>query len=132
MLQINSQQLQQVLLNLLSNARHALNQRYSGKHPDKKLEIRALLLIDAGKPFVRTAVTDYGTGIPSEIIDHIFEPFFSSKKTGEGTGLGLSISHGIVRALQGFLRVDSVFGKYTTMMVDLPASSTQEKPDKLA
>jgi len=122
LLRLNPQQLQQVFLNLLSNARHALNQRYSGKNPGKKLAIQVLLHNGADGRFVRTKVTDYGTGIPREIIDHIFEPFFSSKKPGEGTGLGLSISHGIIKGFKGHLRVESVAGEYTTMMVDLPVA----------
>ncbi|HET97845.1 MAG TPA: PAS domain-containing sensor histidine kinase [Desulfurivibrio alkaliphilus] len=122
LLSVNPQQLQQVFLNLLSNARHALNQRYPGKDPDKRLDIRARPWSENGNSYVRTTVTDHGTGIPREIIEHIFEPFFSSKKMGEGTGLGLSISQGIMRELGGFLRVESEYGKHTTMMVDLPVS----------
>lgn len=119
---VNPQQLQQVFLNLLSNARHALNERYPGRDPGKKLDIRCRLVTLQGKHFVRTAFTDRGTGIPSEIIGKIFDPFFSSKKPGEGTGLGLSISHGIIKGFNGSLLVKSEENEFTTMKVDLPVA----------
>jgi len=120
LVKVNPQQLQQVFLNLLSNARYALNQRFSGKDPEKKLIItcRALLLDD--RTFVRIRFTDQGIGIPAEMIDKIFDPFVSTKKPGEGTGLGLSISHGLVKDFHGFLRVESVPDQYTTLIIDLP------------
>ena len=120
-IRVHPQQLQQVFLNLLSNARYALNQRYPGRDPDKKVEIRCRAMQSQGRTVVRTEITDYGTGIPSELLPQIFEPFFSSKKSGEGTGLGLSISAGLVRDFQGELRVESKLGEHTTMTIDLPA-----------
>jgi len=119
------QQLQQVFLNLLSNARHALNHRYSGRDPGKRIEITVGSLHFEGKEYVRTEITDHGIGIPAEIIDHIFEPFFSSKKPGEGTGLGLSISLGLVKDFQGFLRVESEPMQYTKITVDVPVNGTE-------
>ncbi len=121
MINVNPQQLQQVFLNLFSNARHALNQRYSGKDPNKQLIIRCRDVMREGKSYVRTEVTDMGTGIPEDIIPNIFDPFFSSKEPGEGTGLGLSISHGLIKDFEGFLGVDSTLGERTTFIVDLPA-----------
>jgi signal transduction histidine kinase len=98
-----------------------LNQRYPGRDPGKKVEIRCRAVQDPGRVLVRTEITDYGTGIPPELLSQIFEPFFSSKKPGEGTGLGLSISAGLVRDFHGALRVESELGEHTTMIVDLPA-----------
>ncbi|MEJ2034095.1 MAG: PAS domain-containing protein [Deltaproteobacteria bacterium] len=121
----NAKELQQVFLNLLSNARYALNQRYPARNDNKKLEIRSRLVVLDKQPYVRTTVTDYGTGIQEEIVDHIFKPFYSLKKPGEGTGLGLSISHGLVKDFNGFLRVESRIGEYTTMTVDLPAAGEE-------
>ncbi|MFA6283784.1 MAG: ATP-binding protein, partial [Desulfurivibrionaceae bacterium] len=120
-IKVHPQQLQQVFLNLLSNARYALNQRYPGRDPGKKVEIRCRSVQSQGRTKVRTEITDYGAGIPPELLTQIFEPFFSSKKPGEGTGLGLSISAGLVRDFKGELRVESVLGEHTTMTVDLPA-----------
>ncbi|MDG4476090.1 PAS domain-containing sensor histidine kinase [Thiovibrio frasassiensis] len=120
-IRVHPQQLQQVFLNLLSNARYALNQRYPGRDPGKKVEIRCQAVENQGRHLVRTQITDYGPGISPELLTRIFEPFFSSKKPGEGTGLGLSISAGLVRDFQGQLRVESEPGSHTTMTVDLPA-----------
>jgi len=120
-IKVHPQQLQQVFLNLLSNARYALNQRYPGRDPGKKVEIRCRAVQDQGRTLLRTEIIDYGTGIPEEILTKIFEPFFSSKKSGEGTGLGLSISADLVKDFQGELRAESELGKYTAMIVDLPA-----------
>jgi len=120
-IRVHPQQLQQVFLNLLSNARYALNQRYPGRDPGKKVEIRCRAVQSQGHIVLRTEITDYGAGIPPELLTQIFEPFFSSKKPGEGTGLGLSISAGLVRDFQGELRVESELGEHTTMIVDLPA-----------
>ncbi|MFZ5774392.1 MAG: PAS domain-containing sensor histidine kinase [Thermodesulfobacteriota bacterium] len=121
LVRVNPQQLQQVFLNLLSNARHALNQRYPGRDPNKRVEIRCAAILHQEADWLRVRITDRGSGIPRDIIAHIFEPFFSSKKPGEGTGLGLSISQGLVRDSHGELTVESAPGEYTTMIVDLPA-----------
>lgn len=126
MIHVNPQQLQQVFLNLFSNARHALNQRYTGGDPNKKLSIRCREVLREGKAYVRTEVTDLGAGIPEDIIVNIFDPFFSSKEPGEGTGLGLSISHGLIRDFEGFLGVESTLGERTTFTVDLPAFQAEE------
>ncbi|MCX5877085.1 MAG: PAS domain-containing protein [Deltaproteobacteria bacterium] len=120
-IKVHPQQLQQVFLNLLSNARYALNQRYPGRDPGKRVEIRCQVVQSQGHAVLRTEITDYGSGIPPELLTQIFEPFFSSKKPGEGTGLGLSISAGLVKDFQGELRVESELGEHTTMIVDLPA-----------
>jgi hypothetical protein len=101
--------LQQVLLNLLSNARDAVE--------------------GGGRIVVRTSVTDGnvalevvddGVGIAEEDLPRIFEPFFSTKGRGKGTGLGLSISYGIVREHEGTMQVESVPGSFTRFRVELP------------
>jgi len=116
------QQLQQVFLNLISNARHALNEKYRGAHDDKRIEITVGRVPGPkGGPGVRITFLDRGAGIPAHLIDRIFDPFFSTKSKGEGTGLGLSISHGIVSGLGGRLWFESDEGRYTRALVDLPA-----------
>lgn len=121
LIKVNFKQLQQIFLNLFSNARHALNQRYSGRDPWKKIEIRCQETMIEEKKYVRTRITDFGTGIPAAIRGNIFEPFFSSKKPGEGTGLGLSISRSLVKEFHGFLDVETEEDNFTAMIVDLPA-----------
>ncbi|MEQ9348209.1 MAG: ATP-binding protein [Thalassospira sp.] len=72
--------------------------------------------------FVVITVQDTGTGIPDDIVDNIFEPFFSTKEPGKGTGLGLSIVHSWVEEAHGFIKVESIEGEGTTFSVYLPRS----------
>jgi signal transduction histidine kinase len=117
---INSQRIQQVFLNVLSNARYALNRKFSGHHKDKILRIMGELIMVEDEKQVRLTIHDQGTGIPSDVLDRICDPFFSLKPKGEGTGLGLSISHNIVKEHGGKLWFESREGEYTKVMVDLP------------
>ncbi len=120
----NPQQIQQVFLNIISNARYALNQKYPGSHSNKKLEISCCNVLIDDLRYVRVMFCDMGTGIPSEIMAKVMHPFFSTKPSGLGTGLGLSISHGIVRNHGGNLRLESVEGSYTKVTIDLPATES--------
>jgi two-component system cell cycle sensor histidine kinase/response regulator CckA len=74
--------------------------------------------------YVLVEVTDTGTGIPPEIIDRVFEPFFSTKEVGKGTGLGLSTVYGIVKQTGGFVFLESVLGKGSTFRIFLPRHFT--------
>ncbi|MEW6595157.1 MAG: DUF3365 domain-containing protein [Thermodesulfobacteriota bacterium] len=126
-LQGNPQQLHQVFLNLLTNSRYALNQRYKGHDPAKRIAICSRPICLGGRPFLRTTVTDWGIGIPQNIIDRIFDTLFTTKPPGEGTGVGLSISKGLVRDHGGYLALESVPGDHTVATVDLPVRSTTGK-----
>ena len=95
------QQTQQVILNILSNARYALNQKYPGAHKDKVIEIRGEVTRGDGRKVVRLRFRDLGTGIPMTYLDKICDPF--GRPRGEGTGLGLSISYGIMKDHNGRL-----------------------------
>ena len=119
----NPQQLQQVLLNVFSNARYALNQRYPGGHADKRIEIGVAGRGRDKSRSLRITITDYGTGIEHHIMDRLMDPFFSTKAKGEGTGLGLSISHNLIQENKGNFRIKSQLGKYTTILIDLPAAA---------
>lgn len=121
----NFSQLQQVVLNLISNSRFALNERYRNPADDKKIEITCSPVEIDGVHYHRLVVKDYGTGIPQGILDKLFEPFFTSKPAGQGSGLGLSISYGIVKNHKGILRVDSMLNQYTEMIVEIPALEQQ-------
>lgn len=125
-LMCNEQQLQQVVLNLISNARYALNKRYPKPCPEKKIEIKGVLINRGKTPFIRLTFTDYGTGIVPEIQARLFDPFFSTKPKGEGTGLGLSISHGLIRDHGGYIRVRSTPGEWTKFIIDLPTTFSRE------
>ncbi|MDH3328238.1 MAG: PAS domain-containing protein [Desulfobulbaceae bacterium] len=113
------QQLQQVFLNLFNNARFALNQKYSGKDPQKKIIISGEVRELNGREFLQIMFKDMGTGIPAELRNRIFEPFFSSKNDGEGTGLGLSICKDIINKHNGHLNVETEPGNYTAMVISL-------------
>ncbi|MGR3294611.1 MAG: sensor histidine kinase, partial [Candidatus Scalindua sp.] len=113
---INRDELRQVFLNLIHNAYYAMAD-------GGRLTISTQSIKKQGKLFVRTIFTDTGCGIPTEHLDKVFEPFYTSKKEGEGTGLGLSISYGIIDNHGGELNVDSEEGKGTTFTVDLPAET---------
>jgi signal transduction histidine kinase/FixJ family two-component response regulator len=115
-------QLQQVFLNLISNARYALNEKYPGTHPDKHLDISGTSRKIDGQQWVRLVFRDTGTGIPPEILERARNPFFTTKPPGQGTGLGLSISCGIIENHGGQLTLESVAGEHTTVVVELPAA----------
>jgi len=117
--------LQQVVLNLISNSRYALNARYSGFDSRKIIEVSCSEIKDGRKHICRITVKDYGTGLPQSILERLFEPFFSTKPPGEGTGLGLSISYGIIRDHGGNLRVNSILEQFTEMIIELPAGAGQ-------
>ena len=124
-------QIEQVILNLVSNATQALQGqpgnveiRLEGAPIDADLIVQRPALkahFDAhAGPAVRLAVSDDGVGMDRATFDKIFEPFFTTKPVGEGTGIGLSVVLGIVQAHDGVVLVDSVEGKGTTFSVYLP------------
>jgi len=116
-------QIQQVLLNLLTNARDALNERYPDHHPDKKVEVTVSLFADQTGKNVRFTVFDHGNGIPTEVQPQIFNPFFTTKDISCGTGLGLSISHTIASQHGGRLSFETWPGKGTRFHLDLPVDN---------
>jgi signal transduction histidine kinase len=105
--------LNQVFMNLLTNAAQALSEKKGGK-------ITIATERTDGKVIVKIA--DDGPGIPPEVLPRIFDPFFTTKDVGEGSGLGLSIVHGIVERHGGSISVDSEVGRGTTFTVTLPQS----------
>jgi len=118
-------QLDQVLLNLLANAAHAVGER-GRVEISTRVEEKAAGL--AGGPFVIVEVADDGHGIAPENLARLFEPFFTTKAEGEGSGLGLSVSHGIVARHGGAIRVASRPGRGSTFTVYLPRDATRPRP----
>jgi two-component system cell cycle sensor histidine kinase/response regulator CckA len=135
---VDVSQFEQVIVNLAVNARDAM--------PDGgKLTVRtanvssedSAALSYKGMPaadYVRIDVADTGTGIPPDIVEKIFEPFFSTKEVGKGTGLGLSTVYGIVKQTGGFIYVDSEADKGTSFHIFLPRhhAETEVQPDAAA
>jgi signal transduction histidine kinase len=117
------QQIEQVLMNLLSNAQDALNEKYPEYDENKAIGIKAVAVTAGRGECIRLTVEDSGAGIPEEVREHIFEPFYTTKSYGKGTGLGLHISRDIVAAHGGTLSVESVFGEWTRFCVELPSAS---------
>lgn len=118
-----SQQIQQVLMNLLTNARDALNEKYAEYDEDKIIRVRCVPFFEAGRRWIRLTVEDHGTGIPASVQEKIFEPFFSTKPKELGTGLGLSISHGIVKDHHGKFEIETKEGKFSRFHVILPVDN---------
>ena len=117
-------QFEQVIINLAVNARDAMPE--GGKLTLRTSNVSAPECeqfapksMPAGE-YILVEVSDSGTGIPPDIIDHIFEPFFSTKEVGKGTGLGLSTVYGIVKQTGGFIYPESTIGKGTTFRIFLP------------
>ncbi len=123
-LMCNEQQLQQVFLNMISNARYALNKRYPRPCPEKQLHILGESLLRDKKTSIRLIFFDHGVGIAPEIREKLFDPFFSTKPKGEGTGLGLSISHGLIKDHGGDIIVESKLGEWTRFIIELPVIKT--------
>ncbi len=113
-------QIEQVFLNIISNARYALNHKFPGAHDGKVLEIRGGVDMVHSKKYLRVTFHDKGTGIPSDILDKVIHPFFTTKPGTIGTGLGLSISHGIISNHGGRLMINSTEGVSTDVIIDLP------------
>jgi hypothetical protein len=107
--------LQQVLLNLLINARDAVGE--DGSIAIASYGRGGLAIVE---------VTDDGVGIAEDDLPRIFDPFFTTKKRGEGTGLGLSITYGIVQELKGDIQVESDPGKRTCFRVELPTLRSKQ------
>ncbi len=117
----DANQLEQVFLNLISNARDAIDDTTG---PKKELTISSSFSEDGGAPSVVVAVKDTGVGVPPENLSKIFEPFFSTKPVGKGTGLGLSLCFGIVEAHRGRIDIRSRVGEGTEVSVILPAKES--------
>ena len=115
----NKYRLEQVVLNLLSNARDALDEKFDELDDAKKIIIR---LYPEGNIIV-LEVEDNGCGLSQQTIYHVFDPFYTTKPESRGTGLGLSICYGIIQEMDGNISMESKKGKFTLVKIKLPSYS---------
>ena len=113
------QEIGRVLLNLYNNAFYTLSEKkkIAGKDFHPAVSVRTKNLGD----HIELTVRDNGMGVPDKVKEKIFQPFFTTKPTGQGTGLGLSLSYDIVKTHNGTLHVISKEGEYTEFILLLPA-----------
>lgn len=113
---VSETELQQVLVNLVTNAAHAIGNRAG------VIEVA----VDIRDRHARISVKDNGCGMDDATIERVFDPFFTTKAKGKGTGLGLSVVHGIVTSVRGTISVDSTIDVGTTFFVELPLSTNRQ------
>jgi len=130
-IQADESNIDQVIMNLVVNARDAMPKggTISIKTESVTLDEEQATIISEGRPgqFVCLSIADTGVGMDKEIIDRIFEPFFSTKGLGKGTGLGLSVVYGIVKQHEGWINIYSEPGQGSVFKTYLPASSYKSK-----
>jgi len=133
-------QLHQVVMNLCTNALHAMKEGGILRVELERIELEHARSLSRGSlapgSYVRLTVGDTGSGISSEVLERMFDPFFTTKAVGAGTGLGLSVVHGIVTDLGGAINIDTRLGQGTTFEIWLPvagetADSSHAQPREL-
>jgi two-component system NtrC family sensor kinase len=113
-----------VILNLINNAFYAVNEKFKVQSSKLNTEYQPVVTVITRnlKDKIEINVKDNGTGIPQKVIDKIFQPFFTTKPTGQGTGLGLSLSYDIVKAHGGEIKVQTKENGGTEFIIQLPSS----------
>jgi len=117
-----SNRLEQVFINLLINARDAIDEKWQAQPHQKGDKIINLKTRSGGREVI-VEISDTGMGIPEELLDRIFEPFFTTKKVGQGTGLGLSISYGIIQECKGNIQAVSPQGQGAGFIIKFPIAA---------
>ncbi len=120
------QDIGRVILNLITNAFYAIAEKKRNSSPGYEPTVTVstkLLKPPSGGLGVLVSVADNGNGIPQKVLDKIFQPFFTTKPTGQGTGLGLSLSYDIVKAHAGGLKVKTIEGEGTEFNIQLPCTT---------
>ncbi|MDD2464857.1 MAG: histidine kinase dimerization/phospho-acceptor domain-containing protein [Desulfobulbus sp.] len=124
-IEANFHQIQQVFINIINNARYALNEKYAERHENKRIKITGKAVMIRDRPFVRIIFHDQGVGIDKDQLPMLTKPFFSTKPFGKGTGLGLNITKKIIADHDGRLVFESVKGDFTRVIIELPVHQTK-------
>jgi len=125
----NFQMIQQCFINIINNARYALNQKYSGRHENKRLEVSGESATIDDRPYVRVVFHDQGEGIAAHELAVLTKPFYSTKPFGKGTGLGLSITQKIIATHGGNLFFESVKDEFTRVIIELPVHQSDAEAE---
>ena len=125
---IDADQIKQVVMNMLVNAQHAVEEKGSITVSTRQAQDPRAPATES-RPMVAISIVDTGCGIPEKNLKRIFDPFFTSKDVGKGTGLGLSVSHGIIEAHGGVIEVQSKVGEGSTFRVYLPLTAPSAGPN---
>ena len=125
----NSIEIHQIIMNLCTNAQHAIGENaglleVEVQNADIDFAQKNDLIDLQEGSYVRISVKDSGYGMTPDVIERIFDPYFTTKEKGVGTGLGLAVVHGIVRKSGGAIKVESELGKGTTFHIYLPKADT--------
>jgi signal transduction histidine kinase len=114
--------LEEVVLNLIINARDAVEERLEVNSSDAPFRVllRTFLEQESESRQLKIEVVDWGVGIPEDILPSVFDPFFTTKEPNQGTGLGLSISQSIIEHFEGTIDIQSTLGQGTTVTISLP------------
>lgn len=121
LLNIAPQDIGRVVLNLITNAFYVVNEKK--KMQLQNYEPKVIVETKKEKDHIEIYVKDNGNGIPKKVLDKIFQPFFTTKPTGQGTGLGLSLSYDIIKAHSGDIKVNTIENQGTEFIIVLPISS---------
>jgi len=121
LIKIIPQDIGRVILNLITNAFYAVTERK--KIQRENFEPVVTVITRKANDKIEVSVKDNGTGIPRKVLDKIFQPFFTTKPTGQGTGLGLSLSYDIVKAHGGELKVETKEGEGSTFIISIPINN---------
>ena len=131
MIKADPSRIEQVFINLLINARDAIDDLWKSQEAGPEIK-KITLRTRTNKEAVAIEITDTGRGIPKANLEKIFEPFFTTKSTGQGTGLGLSISYNIIKECGGNIQAASIENDGTSFIIRLPIQDTYDEENRIA
>ena len=128
MIKADPQKVEQIVVNFLSNARYAVEEKATSVVAEYQKKVDVRLFCDQAQQMVILEVEDNGTGMSSDVLNHCLEPFYTTKKVGEGTGLGLVIVHNLIKEFNGTLEIKAREGLGTCFQVLFPIEDEKKNP----